>query len=484
MINREEIEQKSEELDVHVSNVQRDYVFGWLLAGIFQPGNPLGRHFILKGGNAFRKAYFPSARFSTDLDFSIQTELKEHLILEGLKTACVYAREKSGVEFHPENSRIREKNLADKESSHYEARVYFKSFYGDDDINLKVELDIKEFDRIFLPVQTRGIIHDYSDHNLCKADLRCQKLEELLASKLKALLQRRHSPDLYDFVYSIFFQKVLDIHRGELIKTFLKKTIYEPTPQIARGLLLDLPFQILRGFWNQYLVCPKLSSISFDDAEVRFRSAIEELFGLIQPQPVSLWNNTGINLSYFTSSHREKIMEGGRLTKMLRLVYDGFERLVEPYALTYKRRKDGVAREYFYAWDLSGGRSGQTGIKSFIADKIQSIQITEQSFDPRFPIELVKGGSYFSTDTFPTRTRRLPGYEDSSRQQRQPIGRKSFPTFAKTANRMSNSPLSVTYTIECPYCGKRFKRRNLDTKLNTHKDQFGNRCFGRIGVIV
>jgi hypothetical protein len=34
MIDRPEIDAKAEELGVHVANVQRDYVFGWLLAGL------------------------------------------------------------------------------------------------------------------------------------------------------------------------------------------------------------------------------------------------------------------------------------------------------------------------------------------------------------------------------------------------------------------------------------------------------------------
>ena len=77
------------------------------------------------------------------------------------------------------------------------------------------------------------------------------KLEELLASKLKALLQRQHSPDLYDFVHAVFFQKILDISRREVLTTFLKQTIYEPQPLIARNLLLELPFQTIRGLWSR-----------------------------------------------------------------------------------------------------------------------------------------------------------------------------------------------------------------------------------------
>ncbi len=247
MIDKQEIDTKSDELGVHVANVQRDYVFGWLLAGLAQAGNRLRPSLILKGGNCFRKAYFEHARFSNDLDFSTQTELDADALMEGLSQACTFAGERSGVEFLVDQSRVSERSLADNEAKIYEARVYFKSFYGEEDVRIRVDLDVKEFDRLFLPIQSRRLIHAYSDVAQFQADIRCVKLEELLASKLKALLQRQHSPDLYDFVHAVFFQKTLNISRREVLMTFLKQTIYEPQPLIARNLLLELPFQTIRG---------------------------------------------------------------------------------------------------------------------------------------------------------------------------------------------------------------------------------------------
>jgi len=462
MITQNEIEQKAEQLGVDIANVQRDYVFGWLLSGLYQAENPLHRLLILKGGNCFRKAYFEYARFSNDLDFSTQTDLDENLLGNSIRQACLFAKERSEVEFLPDENKIKLRGLIEDDAKLYEARVYFKSFYGEGDIRIKVKLDIKEYDRIFLPIQKRRLIHAYSDANACQADLQCIKLEELLASKLNALLQRRHSPDLYDFVHAVFFQKALDIRRLEVISTFLKKTIYEPDPRVAKNLLLELPFQLIREFWNEYLICPKLSIISFDDAENWFRNAITELFALIEPQYQIAGGYRGASLSFFSSSFRDIIMEAGRLRRILRLVYDGVQRWVEPYSLSYKRRRDGVAREYFYAWDLSGGHSGHVGIKSFISEKVQSVQISEETFEPRFPIELSKAGGYFGKRDFSASSFRSTAPKKTFDRQRS----------------------GLTYTIECPYCGKKFKRTKLDTKLNEHKDRYGNRCYGRFGSLV
>ena len=66
-------------------------------------------------------------------------------------------------------------------------------------------------------------------------------------------------------------------------------------------------------------------------------------------------------MTYFPSQSRSDIMESARLHRLLRFMYDGLARIIEPYALVSKRRKDGVAREYLYGWDLRGGRSGDLG---------------------------------------------------------------------------------------------------------------------------
>jgi len=476
MIEKTEIERKSEELGVHKANVQRDYVFGWLLSGLFQPDNPFHNLLILKGGNCFRKAYFDHARFSNDLDFSSQTKLDEESLREAIRQACVYAELHSGVEFRPDENRIDRRNLVDKDLTAYEARVYFKSFYDEGDFTIKVDLDITEFDRIFLPIQTRQLIHSYSDADICRAELRCFKLEELLAAKLKALLQRRHSPDLYDFVHSIFFQKVLNVRRLEVITTFLKKTIYEQDPHVARGLLLDLPFQLIQGFWNEYLVCPKLSLISFEDAESQFKAAIAELFDVLAPPTPHYPGFAGVgrtSLSYFSSSVREKIMEAGRLQRILRIVYEGYERRVEPYSLVYKRPQGQDAKEYFYVWDQSGGRSGKKGIKSFLREKLQSIELTEETFAPRYPVEFTKTGVGYFSKPFP-----------ASPRAASTIFRSAKPQFSFKKPRTKGYSFGMTYTIECPYCGKKFKRSKFDTRLNEHKDRIGNRCFGRVGFLV
>src|SRR5256884_8191413 len=83
------------------------------------------------------------------------SELDVDLLLQGLKQACAAAGERSGVEFLIDDSRVSEKRLADAEARIYEARVYFKSFYGEGDARIRGDVDGKKYEPVLLPVPMR-----------------------------------------------------------------------------------------------------------------------------------------------------------------------------------------------------------------------------------------------------------------------------------------------------------------------------------------
>ena len=219
------------------------------------------------------------------------------------------------------------------------------------------------------------------------------KLEEMLASKLKCLLQRRHTADVYDLVYSIFVNRDIKVNRSEVLSIFFRKTIFERHPGVARQLLLELPLDLLRTAWTKYIVAPVQGVLDFDETLTNFRNVIDELFA----------DQTFIgrgSLAFFPSQFRNPILQAGSEMRLLRVTYDGHSRLVEPYSLRYKRRKDGHAEEYLYVWDRTGGRSSGPGLKTFLNGKIQSVEATDDTFEPRFPVELSKAGEYGPSSYF------------------------------------------------------------------------------------
>jgi predicted nucleotidyltransferase component of viral defense system len=449
MIERREIDQVGEDLGVNTSDVQRDYIFSWLLRGIFAESE-LGKILVLKGGNCLRKGYFPNGRFSGDLDFSCPRDVPTDRFTAELNRICQFVHHTAGVEFDTSRTFSRPKRGADDDLQIVEARVYFRDFYGEESsIIISVRMDVTEWDRLYLPVQTRRLIHAYSDQQSCQAYIRCVKLEEQLASKMKCLLQRRHVADLFDLVYSSVIHPEIALNRAEVVSTFLRKTIFSGNPGFAKGLFIDLPLAVFKGFWSKYIVCPVRSMLDFGAASTAFEKLINDLF-----ENVSINQRRG---QFFPSSLRNPIMEAAHNLTLLDIVYDGKRRMVEPYSLLYKRRQDGVAREYLYVYDRTGG-SSPPGIKCLVADKMESIKNTTEAFEPRQPVELKKAGEVLGSVEF--EARRGSGYSRSRSSE-------------------------YIYRVECSVCGKQFRRKNAyDTRLNSHEDSYGNRCIGRIGYMV
>ena len=454
MIETAELTAQAEHLDIHMSNVQRDYVFGWLLAGIYGSSR-LGDTLVLKGGNAFRKAYIPETRFSDDLDFSTSAAVDPDFLIRELNAVCQLVQSETGVAFDVDRNRVVGEQRIDDAKRVFKLKLYFKDFVGGaDHITISVRVDVTELDRLYLPIQSRRLIHPYSDAPECSVEIRCAKLEELFADKLKCLLQRRYSYDLFDLSYGLFIRNDLAVDRREIMSVFLRKTIFEPSPVAAKELLVALPLALFRGFWNK-VICPARSRISFDSAVEVFMRGVEGLFA-----PFSY--GSGATLAYFPSDLRNPIMEAATTLSTLEITYQGVVREVEPYSLIFKRKKDGSAREYFYGWDLTGGHRSGPGIKALVPENFQAIKVTTRKFAPRFAVELSKAGDVTMTGSFPGPT--------GSVAIRQPRARAGAPT--------------PVYIVECASCGKRFRRSRPDARVNAHQDNYGNPCFGRSGVRV
>lgn len=449
MIDRKEIEAKADEFGIHTSNVQRDYVFGWLLFALYS-GSPLRDQLILKGGNCFRKAYFLNTRFSRDLDFATQSAVDEKFLREEFNLICNFAQAQSGIVFDLERNKVELQQEIDSRRSVYEVKLYFRDFYGNPEkFTISVTLDVTEFDKIYLPTQKRFLIHPYSDAESCRSELRCLKLEEMLAAKLKSLLQRREVSDLYDLAYSILLNRDLNVDRSEVVSTFLQKTIFEPSPGVARQLLLELPLGLLKTAWQKYIICPIQSLLDFDVAVQQFQSFVAELFA---PYGAATYGR----FAYFPSELRNPIIQAGAELKLLRLTYDDVRRDVEPYSLVFKRRQsDGYGQEYFYVYDRTGGHRNP-GIKALLNPKIHDLEMLDETFTPRYPVELSKAGEHLGAGYFA-----------------RPFG-----------GGRSRQRSGWMNTIQCNYCSRRFKRRQADTVLKEHKDQYGNICYGRVGYVV
>jgi predicted nucleotidyltransferase component of viral defense system len=71
VISRQEILEFSRELGLSTEVIEKDYVLGWLLAGIHNHPD-LESSWLFKGGTCLKKCFFETYRFSEDLDFTLR----------------------------------------------------------------------------------------------------------------------------------------------------------------------------------------------------------------------------------------------------------------------------------------------------------------------------------------------------------------------------------------------------------------------------
>lgn len=108
MIPRRELEQLRAEWSLELAVIEKDYVLGWLLAGIAHHPQ-LGRGWVFKGGTCLRKCYYETFRFSEDLDFTVTEgglEEPEDLRADFSEVAD-WLREESGIELTVDDNAFR-----------------------------------------------------------------------------------------------------------------------------------------------------------------------------------------------------------------------------------------------------------------------------------------------------------------------------------------------------------------------------------------
>jgi hypothetical protein len=70
MIDKAEILAVAKQTSLTPHVVEKDYVLGWMLAGIYHR-EELANNWIFKGGTCLKKCFFETYRFSEDLDFTL-----------------------------------------------------------------------------------------------------------------------------------------------------------------------------------------------------------------------------------------------------------------------------------------------------------------------------------------------------------------------------------------------------------------------------
>ncbi len=166
--------------------LERDYLLSWILAGIGQVA-PLRETLVFKGGTALKKCYLGDYNFSEDLDFSglegVPTgDAMERAVREACDAASNLLDEYAPVEIACERYTKREPHPGGREAFTIRARLPWQR-----QPQTRVMIETALDERILKPSLKRRILHEYGEP--LEAEVQVYALEEIVAEKLRAILQ-------------------------------------------------------------------------------------------------------------------------------------------------------------------------------------------------------------------------------------------------------------------------------------------------------
>jgi predicted nucleotidyltransferase component of viral defense system len=183
---RTRLQQARQRLGLPWEVLERDYVLSWVLAGISQVES-LRDTLVFKGGTALKKCYFGDYRVSEDLDFSGLEDVPtgsamDEAVAQACDAALALLEEYAPVEIHHERYTEREPHPTGQEAFVIRVRL---PWHRRPQARVMIEISVDE--RVLKPPPTRKIIHEYGEP--LDAEVRVYALEEIVAEKLRAILQ-------------------------------------------------------------------------------------------------------------------------------------------------------------------------------------------------------------------------------------------------------------------------------------------------------
>ena len=136
---------------------------------------------------------------------------------------------------------------------------------------------------------------------------------------------------------------------------------------------------------------------------------------------------------------------------------------VEPYSLAQTAAGDILLHTHDRAHDAH---------RTLRIDRIEGARVTNQSFTPRYQIQLSPQG--------PVRVASAQ-YRASPSAPRSTLGGITRTPARKAARQTSGGP---KYVFQCPNCQKKFTRTKNESKLNVHKNEWGGQCSSRTGYLI
>lgn len=470
MIDRLELSEFARELSLALNVVEKDYVLGWLLAGI-SAHEALAGEWVFKGGTCLKKCYFETYRFSEDLDFTItdEAQLDEDFLLAAFREIAQWVYDESGIEIPGDQIRFKLTDIHGG-GKYAEGRVYYVGPIQQRRNLARIKFDLTSNEKLVLPPEAREVHHPYSDRPEAGIQILSYCFEEVFAEKFRALVERERPRDLYDVVH-LYRHDEIHPDRSVVMNTLREKCIFKdislPTKE---SLLRPDAREKLVAEWGGMLAHQLPVLPPFEQFWDEMPAVFDWLYEVTE-KPVFIgmqgretidesWQPPAMVHAWRAAVPLESIRFAAANRLCVNLKYQNTWRLIEPYSL--RRSKEGNL--FFRTVKHESGEP-----HSYRVDRIQGVEVSTTPFVPKYLVELTPSGPLYVPET----------------QHRITSSVRSASTRPTAKNRSAvvrgGGP---TYIFKCGVCGKQFKRKSYDANLKPHKNGQRGTCYGSIGTYV
>jgi predicted nucleotidyltransferase component of viral defense system len=452
-------------LQPHV--IEKDYVLGWLLAGINQHPALQGT-WVFKGGTCLKKCYFETYRFSEDLDFTLRdpSHINEDFLLATFTEIAAWIYEQSGIEIAADRLRF-EIYTNPRGVQSCQGRVYYKgpATYSGKHSMPKIKLDLSADEIVVDDPVTMPVRHDYTDCPDEGISILSYSYAEVFAEKIRALKERTRPRDLYDVIN--FYRRpesreVASDVRSVLTQKCEFKSLAFPSladldqhrevcatgwdDQLGHQLQVLPPFD---GYWGEL---PSFFSW-LENPEAALVGQLPAIPSQHEGEATTITLEAGS--PYFGTLERVRFAAVNRLCVELDYRKENGQRStyrIEPYSL--RTTAEGNLLLY-------GVKLPTAEIRCFRTDRIISATVIRQAFTPRYSVDFIPEGPV-----------RLSARQMNSTSLVLPQRRSARPS------RRTGWGGGPKYVFRCSVCGKQFTRTTYDSHLNPHKNKQGYPCYG------
>jgi len=236
MISRAELQRLATREKVALGILEKDYVLTEVLKALSQVPT-LRELMVFKGGTALRKVYFADWRYSEDLDFTVKHDMKKEELRQALDKWYLQIEEASQI-------RLTTKMLH-KPDGYARVRTQFigpLSYPG------MIFMDLSFDELLCLDPDRRKVIAEPFSAEGQK--VLAYPLEELLAEKMRSLLERGKSRDYYD-VWRLLKEQSSTLNFNLLGTVLLKKLAHKDLTISGVSDFLPQDTSVLKRYWGK-----------------------------------------------------------------------------------------------------------------------------------------------------------------------------------------------------------------------------------------